>query len=74
MEKNLISFRSILYTTVEMMDWAKQAVYSSVLWFVGMNILVQNQNILLLHAQATTFHGAGEKNQGYALLMVANKP
>ena len=30
------------YTT-EMMGWAKQAVYS-VLWFVGLNLSVQNHN------------------------------
>ena len=46
---------------------------SSVLWFVGMNLLVQNHNHYIA-AKAIYFGGAGERNRGYALLMTANKP
>ena len=39
--------------------------------FVGMNFLVWNQS--LHYCQGYVFHGTGETNRGYPLLMTANK-
>ena len=52
----------------------KQTMYagSSVLWLVEMNFGSEPQS---LHCcQGYVFHGTGEKNRGYALLMKAIKP
>ena len=37
----------------------------------GLNVIIQGLNVLL---PGYIFHGTGERNRGYALLMTANKP
>ena len=39
----------------------------------GMNLLVQNHNHFTTAKVIIIFHGTGERNRGYALLMMANK-
>ena len=46
---------------------------SSVLWFVGMNLSSGSQSLHYCQGYNIIFHDTGERNRGYALLMMANK-
>ena len=46
---------------------------SSVLWFVGMNLSSESQSLHYCQGYNIIFHDTGERNRGYALLMMANK-